>query len=226
MMNFLLPSIFIKSAIQVDIRTNSKAVIMKNYTVAVLAYLCCHTLAFIWSFVEESPVNSNLLYLPGKKKIRLFNNKLLTLVVTYIMFLSCSYHVPIMFLSCSYHVPIMFLSCSYHVPIMFIVPIMFLSCSYHVPIVFLLCSYRVPIMFLSCSYHVHIVFLSCSYRVPIMFLSCPYNVPIMFLSCSYHVHIMHLSCAYHDTQFTLFLKTIMMLKYCNFSFFHVFVIFS
>ena len=60
------PSIFIKTALQLDKRTEHKSVFMKNYTVAVVAYLVCHTAVFVWSFVEETPVNSNLLYLPGE----------------------------------------------------------------------------------------------------------------------------------------------------------------
>ena len=65
MMNFLLPSIFIKTAIQVDTRTKNKRVFMRNYTVAVVAYLVCHIAVFIWSYVDQTPVNSNLIYLPG-----------------------------------------------------------------------------------------------------------------------------------------------------------------
>ena len=65
MTNFIIPALFIKAAMLTDTRIDNETFLLKNYTAGVLCYLVCHIAVFVWSFAAETPVNSNIVYLPG-----------------------------------------------------------------------------------------------------------------------------------------------------------------
>ena len=69
MTGLLLPAMFIKAAMLTDNRIDNENFLLKNYTAAVLSYLLCHIAVFVWSFVAETPVNSNIVYLPGNRDV-------------------------------------------------------------------------------------------------------------------------------------------------------------
>ena len=98
------------------------------------------------------------------------------------LFLSCSYSVPILFRlppdSISMMLLLQLFDYAFDLEKSYDVRVMFLSVFLNW---FLFYSSSVPIMFLLCSYSVRILFLLYAYDVPIVFLFCSYSVPIMFL---------------------------------------------